>query len=333
MSLVALVLLAADVCGAGAAAARQRDLANAAALLTDCVQMPGATLESFLLLAGVQQARGDNVGLLAAARAGLKRFPEEKRFYVAAGTHAGRQKRFTEAIAFLEPALKRWPDDEKLRSLLGSSYFGRGSELLDAGDAQAAAEWLRKATVVSPGDAEAHLNLGRALHNMGRYAEALASFDRVTTLHPDYPLLAFHRGMSLHYLGEFDKAVAELAGHTEYAPARLVRGLALLARGSFEEAAPDLQAAVNAMPDDAAAHYGYARALVRLGRLGNAEVHLRKTIELDRTDAAPVNLLVTVLRQLGRVDESRLLAVTAAERLKLQRSASSGEIKFQGPSR
>ena len=59
------------------------------ALLEQCVKLPSATLESFLLLAGVYQAGGDEAALYATAQSAIRRFPEEKRFYLAAATYAG----------------------------------------------------------------------------------------------------------------------------------------------------------------------------------------------------------------------------------------------------
>lgn len=333
MIAVALAFLVATPCDAGAAAARQRDLDKARVLLNDCVRTPAATLESFLLLAAVHQARGDSAALYETARAAIRRFPDEKRFYLSAATHAGRHKQYADAIGILEPALKRWPDDPALRKLLASALLGRGAELLDAGENQTAADLLRRSTALVPDDADAQMNLGRALHNLGRYAEALSEFDRVQALRSDYPLLAFHRALSLHYMGEFDRAIESIANVKDYPPARLVRGLALLSRGSFQESVPELEAAVTAMPDDAAAQYGYARVLVRLGRLENAEPHLRAAINLDKIDPAPVNLLATVLRRLERTQEAEKIAALAAERMKQQRTARTGEIKFQGAAR
>ena len=34
----------------------------------------------------------------------------------------------------MEPALKRWPDDAGVRALTANALFGRGTELLDAGE-------------------------------------------------------------------------------------------------------------------------------------------------------------------------------------------------------
>ena len=68
-------------------------------------------------------------------------------------------------------------------------------------------------------------------------------------------------------------------------------------------------------------------------RRSSAERRLRRTLDLDKTDHAPANLLVTVLRKLEREDEARNVAVIAAERMKQQRSARPGEIQYQGTKR
>jgi tetratricopeptide (TPR) repeat protein len=49
---------------------------------------------------------------------------------------------------------------------------------------------FEKATVLEPGNADAWFNLGYALAGMKRYDEALAAFDTVESLDPEYPNLA-----------------------------------------------------------------------------------------------------------------------------------------------
>jgi Flp pilus assembly protein TadD len=307
------VLLLADSCHDGADAVRRRDFNAAEPLLTRCVQSSSATLEAFVLLCGVYQAQGKADALAQTSLEAIKRFPEDKRFYLSAGTIAGRQKKFKDAIAVLESAVKRWPEDEKLRSLLASSYFGRGTELLDAGNNEDAVRDLKRATELAPADAEAYLNLGRALHNALRYEDALAAFAKAGPV----PLIHFHRGLALYSLGEFEKSVAEInaqiAADAGYPPSYLVRGMARLAKGEFAEAAPDLEKAAAEMPNDANAQMSCARALVQLGRLADAEPRLRKAIDLDPANPAPVNTLVSVLVRLDRAEEARALARHAAE--------------------
>lgn len=315
-SLLLLVpsLVAQGVCREGAEAARQRDFGVAEAKLQECVQVAGAPVEAYLMLCGVYQAVGNQAALAKTARAAIEHFPDDQRFYLTAAAIAGRNKQFEEAIAILESASKRWPKDERIRGLLASAHFGVGTELLDKGENESAAKQLQRATELAPGDSEAFLNLGRALHNLVRYSDALAAFEKVA---PTTPLIRFHRGLALYSLGDFDKSIAEMeaqiAADASYPPAYLIRGMARLAKGEFEQAAPDLKRAATEMPDDASAQLSHARALIQLGHLADAEPVLRKAMKLAPGDPAPVNTLVSVLMRLGRTEEGRGLARTAAE--------------------
>jgi tetratricopeptide (TPR) repeat protein len=305
------------VCDDGAAAVRSQDYERAEKLLAACTQSGAATLESFLMLAGLHQARKDERALLATAREGLKRFPDEKRFYLTAGAIAGRGGQFDDAVAVMEMASARWPDDPKVRSLLESALVGRGTNHLDKGANAKAAEDLNRAVALAPADAEAWMNLGRARHNLLRYSDSLNAFDRVLKLQPSTALLQFHRGLAHYSLGDFTGTIADLnaqiAADASYFPAYLVRGLARLSLGDPEAALPDLETAAENMPDNAQAHDALGRALLRLQSLPGAERHLRKAVELDPQNPGYANTLVSVLVRLGKLEEARELSRKAAQ--------------------
>ncbi|MEX2302499.1 MAG: tetratricopeptide repeat protein [Bryobacterales bacterium] len=332
--LAAAASSAADPCELGVQALEGRDLDSARIHLQKCLDARPATVEPYLWLCALHQARQDSTALYQTARLGLEKFPQERRFYLTVGTHDAREKRYQAAIDAFEEGLRRWPEDAQIRSLLASSHFARGTELLDASDSEAAAKHLRRATEMAPADVEAHLNLGRAFHNLLRNTEALAAFDRVIELQPATPLAFFHRGMTYHSLGEFERAIEDLdqaiAAAPDYPPAYLVRGLAQLAVARWEPALGDLETATARMPRNAQAWHGRARALVQLERLPEAEKSLRTAMELDPTEPAPLNALVAVLMRLGRAEEARPLAVKAAALARERRSADPGEIRFEG---
>jgi tetratricopeptide (TPR) repeat protein len=316
---------AADPCREGSTALSHADLTTAEKFLKQCVLSPAAPLDAFLELAAVYQIQSNSQALLDLALRGIQRFPDDKRFYLTAGTHAGRQKRFEQALQVLNAAARRWPDDNKIRSLLASAHFGRGAELLDAGENEKAAGHLRRAAELAPDDVEALLNLGRAQHNLHHNTEALATFNRILELNPNLPLARFHRAMTYQALGQFDKAVDDLTREIEtnpgYPPAYLVRGSAFMALGDWEKALADLEVAAARMPDNAKAQYDRARALIQSGKLKEAEAGLRRAIELDPNDPSPLNTLIGVLMRQGRTDEAAALRPKAAELGRKQRGA------------
>ena len=56
--------------------------------------------------------------------------------------------------------------------------------------------------------AEALYNRGNTLHELKRFEEALASYDRALTVRPDYAEALCNRGVTLHELKRFDEALA-----------------------------------------------------------------------------------------------------------------------------
>ncbi len=322
-----------DSCRLGAEALQRRDLAAAESLLKQCLHARPAQLAPYLQLCALYQLQGNLEALHQVALEGLKRFPEEKRFYLTVGTQAGREKRYQRAIEALEEGLRRWPEDHQFRTNLASAHLGLGMELLDADKNESAEKHLRRATRLADDDIEAHLNLGRALHNLQRSLEALAEFDRVLSLEARLPLARFHRGLTLYTMGEFDRAIAdfsrEIETNPDYPPSYLLRGLAFMAKGEWSAALADLEIAATRMPGNARAQYARARCLFQLGRVEEAEAGFKRTIELDPSDPGPVNALGRLLLQSGRAEAAAPLLRRSAELSQKQRSAAPGEIRFE----
>lgn len=325
--------LGSESCKRGAEALERRDLQAAESLLRQCLQAQPGLLSAYLQLCAVYQLQGNAEALHKVTLAGLKRFPQEKRFYLTVGVRAGREERYQQAIEVLEAGLRRWPDDGELRKYLANAHLGLGMKLLDADKNEGAEKHLRRATQLAEDDTEAHLNLGRALHNLHRITEALAVFDRLVSRDARLPLARFHRGMALYTMGEFDKAVQdfshEIETNPDYPPSYLLRGLAFMAKGEFETALPDLEAAATRMPDNAKAQYARARCLLQLGKMEEAEAGFKKTIELDPSDPGPVNALGRLLLQTSRAEQAAPLLEKSAELSREQRSAGPGEIRFR----
>jgi tetratricopeptide (TPR) repeat protein len=209
----------ADTCDLGLEALKQGDLGQAGVLLRQCVKARPSQVDPYLWLCAVYQQQKDSEALYKTASAALEKFPEEPRFYLTVATHDAREKRYHAAVKVLEEGLKRWPDDPSIRKLLANAHYAWGAELLDASDNEAAEQHLRRATELAPDDVEAHVNLGRAFHNLLRYSEALDAFNRVIELNPKTPLARFHRGLSYHSLGQFEHAIEDLTAEIADTPA------------------------------------------------------------------------------------------------------------------
>jgi tetratricopeptide (TPR) repeat protein len=86
-------------------------------------------------------------------------------------------------------------------------WFARGVEL-EAEDPQAAAAAYRRALEAAPGLADAHLNLGRLLHEAGDPAGAEAHYRQALAAHPADALAAYNLGVALQDQQRPQEAVA-----------------------------------------------------------------------------------------------------------------------------
>jgi len=98
---------------------------------------------------------------------------------------------------------------------------------------------LQQASQLLPADAESHNNLGVALQDLGRHAEAAASLRAALALKPDYAQGHYNLGNALQALGQSADAVAHyrraLQLEADFPEARGNLGLTLLRLGEFSE--------------------------------------------------------------------------------------------------
>ena len=322
-----------DTCQRGSDAFRRRDLTQAEALLKQCIGTKPPLIHSYLDLCALYQMQGKTKDLHDVALEGLKRFPQEKRFYFTVGNQAGQEKHYGRAVEIFTEGFRRWPDDLRFREGLTSSHLLLGMKLLDEAKNQEAELHLRQASKLDDNDIDAHLNLGRALHNLSQSVEALAEFDRVLALNPQTPLARFHRGLVLYTLHEYDAAIAdlnqEIRVNPTYPPSFLFRGQAFMAKGDWAKAIPDLDTAVVKMPENPKAVYARARCLSQMGKLKEAEADFRKTVELDPANPDSLNGLARLLSLTGRENEAESLFQKALELTRKARTARPGEIRFE----
>ena len=292
--------LEADTCRQASEALHRRDFESAEKLLTECLASNPAQLGPYLDLCGVYQAQGRAEDLVRVASNGMKRFPDERRFYLTVANHAGRNSQYERAIEVFSEAHRRWPQDLQFRQGLASAHLYFGMQWLDKGKNEDAERHLRKATTLAEQDVDAHLNLGRALHNLNRSIEAESEFAQVIALDPKVPLAWFHRGMVRQALGELDAAIGDLSEeigrNPEYPPSYFLRGKAFQAKGLFREALADLEIAVRKMPDNAQAVFTRGRCRQQLGleargRNGLSQSHGAGTRQ-SRTHKCPSAIVI-----------------------------------------
>jgi eukaryotic-like serine/threonine-protein kinase len=187
---------------------------------------------------------------------------------------------------------------KSLRELAGSARIEElpavsldllGVSLLDEGDANAAADLLRKAQRVHPGDGWLKYNLARSLHNVGRTDEAIRYFMAARTIHPE---TAHALADALQEKGETDEAVAVFRDLTRLRPkdasnflslSRILKsqGLDQEARASLDAAIAIFREEIVRNPQDWGAHVRAGEALVYSGELGEGMAEYQTAIRIS----------------------------------------------------
>ena len=329
--------LLADVCTEARDAMQRHEFSKAEGLLKQCMVANPALLGPVLDLCGVYQAQGKREDLARTALEGIKRFPDERRFYLTAGSHAGRNSQYEQAIEVFGEAHRRWPQDLQFKDGLASAHLYYGMEQLDKGRNEEAERHLRKTVALADQDLDARMNLGRALHNLNRSVEAEAEFDRVIALDPKTPLARFHRGMVRQALGDLDAAIADLSEEIKqnpsYPPSYFARGKAYQTKGLLSEALADLDMAAQRMPDNGRAFFARGRCRLQLGQTAEAEADFRKAMALEPDNPEPCNALAQLLWRSGKKEEAELLFQQGREKAQAVRTTKPGEIQFEGSSK
>jgi tetratricopeptide (TPR) repeat protein len=166
---------------------------------------------------GLDQDRGREVALVLLVR-GLRR-----------------SSAVEDAVALLRNAQDRYPTDFWLNHNLALYLYGIKPARPDE-----AVGYLRAALAVRPESSLAHGNLGFALSQMGRYAEAEAEYRKVIVLQPANALAHGNLGSALLNQRRVAEAVAVLRPATVLGPDSLVAhvnlGEALKRQGRYAEA-------------------------------------------------------------------------------------------------
>ncbi len=145
-----------------------------------------------------------------------------------------------------------------------------------------------QALAIRSRDAVTLNNRGVALNALGRHADALKSYDRALKVQPDYGRALYNRARSLDELQRHDEALAAydkvLALEPHHAVAHNNRGVALDTLGRSEEALESFAKALALRPDYAEALSNRGTALIDLDRVDEAMVSYDAALALEPGD-------------------------------------------------
>jgi tetratricopeptide (TPR) repeat protein len=132
----------------------------------------------------------------------------------------------------------------------------------------------------------AYDNLGNALQDLGKPAEAAVEYREAIRLQPDFPEAHNNLGVALQALGKLSEALAEywvaIRLRPDYFEAHLRLGAALSVQNRLSEAIGEYQEALRLQPDHPEVNCALGLAQMALGGFPEALASLRRGHELGR---------------------------------------------------
>jgi hypothetical protein len=149
-------------------------------------------------------------------------------------------------------------------------------------------ERTEKVAEILPGDAQAQLNYGKALHEVGRHREAIEKYELALKRNPELAEAEFYLALAWYNLKDFDKSIEHYQralqldpkkGEWEFRLARVLvaKGLSIEARLRFEHS---LSLSPN-QPLAPLAHKEFADLLCGLGEYAGAISHYETALRLE----------------------------------------------------
>ena len=181
---------------------------------------------------------------------------------------------------------------------------------------------------LDPNNAEAHLLLGRAYHNLNRTVPALEQFKKALTLGPQLPLAHYHLGYAYQSQGNrqaaFDEFKKEIELNPNFYDSYWLAGNIELERGKLEAAEDFYGKGIRLKPEGFQAHYGMGRARLAKKQVAAAETELRRALELKPDDVEAHYALARAYQQMGNAESARQEFAICAQLNRQRQSAGSG---------
>jgi len=209
------------------------------------------------------------------------------------------QQRPADAEQRARALLARFPEAAMLWKILGVALLRQGKEALQV---------LRKTSGLLPEDAEAHANLGAALHDRGQWADALQSLSRALALQPRAAQTLVDAANCLNALGRAREAVSLYNQALQVYPTLLEAhnnlGNAFLSLGQATDAAGCYRRALEITPNDAQIHCNLGNALRQSGRLEEATASSKHALSLNPALSIAHNNLGLIYAAQSRREEA-----------------------------
>ena len=201
--------------------------------------------------------------------------------------------------------LSRIVEQERMNAM---ALHGLGVVAYTAKDYETAIRHLTLAVQIDGKNPHFGNNLGEALRRANRLEEALAAFEKVLLVKPDFLKAHLGAGNALRDLGRVQEASARyrlaLAIDASFAEAYNYLGALFAAQERVDDAIPLLRKAVALRPEYPEAQLGLANALEHKGLPEEALAIYRQMLERDPKNTSVHNNAGNILKSLGRIDEA-----------------------------
>jgi superkiller protein 3 len=233
----------------------------------------------------------------------LESNPDDASAWNAKGVFHAQKQEFGEAIRCLDRALGLQPD-------FTAAHANRGRVLLALGPDEAgdALKSIENALVQTPDDMEIIRAKATAQHALGRTADELVSYQRMSELVPNEWGVWVRIGDIQLELGSFDPAVTSydkaLELKDDLVPAYVRRAIALAMLERWKEAIKSSEAATKLDPENPEAWLIRGDVNLRAGKHKSAMKALKKASELDPEDATVENTMGMVSYKDGKLRDA-----------------------------
>ncbi len=141
----------------------------------------------------------------------------------------------------------------------------------------------------SPQNFRAHFNLGNALREEGRLAEAIKSYSKTLNIRPGWDKAYVNMGISLRSIGRVKEAIKHFYEGLDVNPRNpeihCNLGVALMQQGDLKEATRHFYEALRIKPNFAEAHNNLGIVSAKQGNLKDAAMHFEESLRIEPDNA------------------------------------------------
>jgi tetratricopeptide (TPR) repeat protein len=186
--------------------------------------------------------------------------------------------------------------------------YNLGVALAEQGRTAEAIYHYKEVLRISPYYVDAYNNLGNALKKEGQLPEAIDHYSEALRIDPNYEKAHNNLGNTLAKLGDTDAAIyhysAALRINPDYVDAHNNFGNALAKQGKTSEAIDHYKEALRIDPNSFVTYINWGNTLIAQGRLDEAIDRYVKALEINPDFAEAHNYIGVALVRIGMIDEA-----------------------------